>query len=51
MGYIYIGIGGLLILWGSFPLKMAFRPIRVRPFLLILLGVLMIYTGWNQWMQ
>lgn len=45
MGILYIGIGAVLLLWGSFQFRRGLRPFRLRPFLLVGLGVLMLYNG------
>ncbi|MCC6263273.1 MAG: hypothetical protein IT169_06830 [Bryobacterales bacterium] len=45
MGILYIGIGAILLLWGGFQLRRAFKPLRLRPFLLVALGLLMLYNG------
>ncbi|MCZ2155117.1 MAG: hypothetical protein LC114_14665 [Bryobacterales bacterium] len=45
MGIFYVIIGALLLLWGVFQLRRGFKPFRLRPFLLIILGALMAYTG------
>ncbi len=45
MGIFYIGIGVLLLFWGVFQLRKGLKPFRLRPFLLIILGALMAYTG------
>ena len=45
MGYAYIVVGVVLILWGASQLRRGLKPFRVRPFLLIVLGAVMIYNG------
>lgn len=45
MAYAYIIIGALLILWGGSQLRRGLKPFRMRPYLLITLGIVMIYSG------
>lgn len=45
MGYLYIVIGAVLILWGGSQLRRGLKPFRVRPFLLMTLGIVMIVNG------
>jgi hypothetical protein len=45
LGYAYIFVGVLLILWGGSQLRHGFKPFRLRPLLLIVLGAVMIYNG------
>jgi hypothetical protein len=45
MGILYIGIGALLLLWGGAQLRRGLKPFRLRPFLLLALGALMVYNG------
>ncbi len=45
MAYAYIILGGLLILWGGSQLRRGIRPFRARPYLMIILGIVMIYSG------
>jgi hypothetical protein len=45
LGYGYIFIGVLLILWGGSQVRRSLKPFRLRPFLLIVLGLVMIYNG------
>ncbi len=45
LAYAYIIVGGVLILWGGSQLRTGLRPFRVRPYLLITLGIVMIYSG------
>lgn len=45
MAYAYIILGAVLILWGGSQLRRGLRPFRARPYLLIILGMVMIYSG------
>lgn len=45
MGIVYICIGVVLLLWGGWQMRRALRPFRLRPFLLVALGAVMIYSG------
>lgn len=45
MGILYVVIGALLLLWGGAQLRRGFKPLRMRPFLLVALGAVMIYNG------
>lgn len=45
MAYAYILVGAILMIWGGSQLRRGLRPFRVRPYLLITLGIVMIYSG------
>jgi hypothetical protein len=45
VGILYIGIGALLLLWGGAQFRRGLKPLRMRPFLLVALGALMVYNG------
>ena len=45
MGVLYIGIGAILLLWGGAQFRRGFRPFRLRPYLLVALGAVMIFSG------
>jgi sulfite exporter TauE/SafE len=48
LGYAYMGVGVVLILWGASQVRRSLKPFRLRPFLLITLGIVMIYSGTQQ---
>lgn len=48
MAYAYTAIGLLLILWGASQLRRGLKPFRIRPFLLMILGAVMIYSAAQQ---